>query len=282
LHPAFSNRNPLILGLLQITLGKLNRGKMTIYSHSRISTFEQCPLKYKFQYIDKLTPDIKQTIESFLGNMVHKTLQWIYNEVLQGRIPQLDEVIEFYITSWRADFGDEIKIVNQEYDVEYYFNKGIKFLIDYFLSNSPFQDNTIETEKKILIPLDSECKYIIQGYIDRLVHHKDTNIFEIHDYKTTSSMKAQEELDKDRQLALYSLGIRHMFQNVADVHLVWHFLAFNEKIISRRTPEQLKRLKQEIIELIKRIESTTKFKSNSGALCQWCEFQSHCPEINKK
>ncbi|MBI3815566.1 MAG: PD-(D/E)XK nuclease family protein, partial [Nitrospinae bacterium] len=26
---------------------------MPIYSHSRLSTYETCPLKYKLQYIDK-------------------------------------------------------------------------------------------------------------------------------------------------------------------------------------------------------------------------------------
>ena len=40
---------------------------MVIYSHSRLSTFEQCKLKFKFRYIDKLTPEIENTIEGFLG-----------------------------------------------------------------------------------------------------------------------------------------------------------------------------------------------------------------------
>jgi len=51
--------------------------KMMIYSHSRLAAFEQCPLRFKFQYIDKLKPDIKQSIEGFLGNKVHDTLEWI-------------------------------------------------------------------------------------------------------------------------------------------------------------------------------------------------------------
>ena len=30
---------------------------MPVYSHSRLSTFEQCPLKFKFRYIDYVEPD---------------------------------------------------------------------------------------------------------------------------------------------------------------------------------------------------------------------------------
>jgi len=249
---------------------------MVIYSHSRLSTFEQCPLKFKFQYIDRLKPDIQQSIEGFLGNKVHDTLEWIYNEVAKGRTFQLDEILQFYIENWHKDLNPDIKIVKEEYDSEHYFNQGIKFLIDYFVKHSPFKDNTIACEERILVKLDSEGKYQLQGYIDRLVHNKDTNIFEIHDYKTGGFLKPQEELDKDRQLALYSIGVRNMFEDVADVDLVWHFLAFNKKMTSKRTLEQLERLKQEIIELIDRIESAEEFPACPSILCKWCGFRSHC------
>ncbi len=254
---------------------------MKIYSHSKLSTFEQCPLKFKFRYIDKLKPDVEQTIEGFLGTKVHETLEWIYREILNKKNTELtlDEIIKYYALSWNKDYLDTIKIVKKESTPEDYFNKGIKFLIDYFISNKPFKDNTIEIEKKIFIDLNNQTKLI--GYIDRLVHHKDTNVFEIHDYKTSGTLKSQEELDKDRQLALYSIAIIENF-NAKDVHLIWHFLDFNKKIISKRTPEQLNELKKEIIKLIEKIESTKEFSPQPSCLCSWCEFQSYCPITNKQ
>jgi len=250
---------------------------MTIYSHSKLSTFEQCPLKFKLRYIDKIKPDIEQTIEGFLGIKVHETLEWVYNEMLKGREKeiQLDELIEYYAISWNRDYNSEIKIVKEEFQAEDYFNKGIRFLINYFKSHAPFKDDTIELEKRIFLDLEDGNKII--GYIDRLVHNKETNIFEIHDYKTTGTLKSQEELDKDRQLALYSLAIRDMFPEANDVHLIWHFLDFNKKIISKRTKEQLNQLKQDILQLIKKIESTNEFPPCPSALCGWCDFQGHCP-----
>jgi putative RecB family exonuclease len=250
--------------------------KMVIYSHSRLSTFEQCPLKFKFKYIDKLKPEIEQTIEGFLGNKVHEVLEIIYEEIAKGRTFQLDEVIQIYLEKWNKDISPEIKIIKKENDIEYYLNQGTNFLINYFVKHFPFKDNTIAIEKRIEVNLDLEGKYKLQGYIDRLVHHKETNIFEIHDYKTGSFLKSQEELDKDRQLALYSIGVKEMFNQAEDVHLIWHFLAFNKKMTSTRTQSQLEQLKQETINLIKKIESTKQFKKNKGVLCNWCEFQNHC------
>ena len=165
--------------------------------------------------------------------------------------------------------------------IEFYFNKGIRFLINYFLKNTPFKDNTIYTEKKIFISLDSKGEYFLVGYIDRLVHNKETNIFEIHDYKT-GSLKSQEELDEDRQLALYSIGIIETFKNVNNIKLVWHFLDSNKELISKRTMEQLIKLKGEIINLIKKIKSTKEFTTNKSNLCSWCEYKSKCPEFNKE
>jgi len=255
---------------------------MTTYSHSKLSTFEQCPLKFKFRYIEKIKPDIENTIEGFLGTKVHEALEWVYSEILKDKAREftLDEVIKYYAISWNQDYTNEIKIVKQELTAEDYFNRGIKFLIDYYTTHSPFKDSTIDIEKRIYLDLEDGNKII--GFIDRLVHNKETNIFEIHDYKTSGFLKSQEELDKDRQLALYSIAIKELFEEAEEVHLVWHFLDFNKKIVSKRTDEQLEQLKQEILQLIKKIESTTEFPPCPSNLCSWCEFQSHCSLTDNK
>ena len=252
---------------------------MTIYSHSRLSSFEQCPQKYEFRYIKRIPPDFDNSIEAFLGSMVHDTLEWIYKH--QGKELNLDDVIKYFVESWNKEYRADMKIVKEDVTAETYFNKGIKFLINYFLKHSPFKDNTIETEKKIYISLDGNREYQLMGYIDRLVHHPETNIFEIHDYKT-GAVKSQQDLDKDRQLALYSLGVRETFKDVKDVKLVWHFLDENKELTSERTIEQLQELKKEILELIKKIESTTEFPTNKSILCNWCEYRSKCPEFRKE
>jgi len=246
---------------------------MVIYSHSRLSTFEQCALKFKYKYIDNLPPDYEQSIEGFLGNKVHEVLQWIYNN--KDYKIDLDNIIKHFIELWNKDYNTNINIV-KDLSVDYYFNKGIKFLVNYYTKHYPFKDNTIATEKKIYVNLDNNGEYKILGFIDRLVHHKESNTFEIHDYKT-GTLKSQEELDNDRQLALYSIAIRETYEDVNDIHLIWHFLDYNEQRFSKRTIDQLNKLRNNIIELIKYIESTTVFQPNPGALCNWCEFQSYCP-----
>ena len=45
-----------------------------MYSHSRLETFEQCPQKYKFRYIDNIRTET-EGIEAFVGKRVHEALE---------------------------------------------------------------------------------------------------------------------------------------------------------------------------------------------------------------
>jgi putative RecB family exonuclease len=255
---------------------------MTIYSHSRLSTFEQCPLKYKFRYIDKIKPEIEKTIEAHLGSVVHNTLEWIYNSIKENpeNPPSLDHIINYYIQSWEKDLTKDTLIVKKQLTSQDYLNKGVQFLADYFQENYPFKDGTIECEKKIIIDLDENTK--IQGFVDRLVHNIETGEYEIHDYKTANTLPTQKKMDEDRQLALYSIAIKELYGKDKEVKLVWHYLAYNHKIISKRTQEQLEKLKEEIKSLIKQIENTKEFPPNKSILCDWCEYKNICPEWNFK
>lgn len=253
---------------------------MAIYSHSKLSTFEQCILKYKFRYIDKIKPLIETTIEAHLGKSVHDTLEWLYNTIKQNnKIPTIDETITYYSNKWQDEFSDAILIVKKHLNAKDYFNKGVQFLINYYVKHQPFKDGTIECEKRIILNLDDKGKYKIQGYIDRLVHNLKENQYEIHDYKTANSLPSREKIENDRQLALYSIAIKELVGWNKNIVLIWHYLAHNQKITSQRTNEQLERLKQEIIELINEIESTTNFPSSKSILCNWCEFKPMCPEF---
>ena len=253
---------------------------MKIYSHSRLNTFEQCPLKYKYKYIDKIII-IQTSIEAFLGKIVHNTLEWLYSQVKKNKIPIIDEVITYYATDWEKNYTPIIIIVKKELTTKDYFNKGIQFLLGYYTQHKPFDDNTLEVEKRIMINLDENGEYKLQGFIDRLVHNLEKDELEIHDYKTGNSLPTQEKIESDRQLALYSIAIKELFGQDKEVLLIWHYLAHNQKIVSKRTNEQLQELKKEIIELIKKIEATTEFPPNKSVLCDWCEHKSMCTAFNK-
>ena len=250
---------------------------MVEYSYSRISVFEQCPLKFKFQYIDKEKPDLVQTIEAFLGSRVHEVLEKLYKDLQFKKKNSLEDLLEYYKKVWEKHFSEEIHFNRKEYSEENYFEMGKQYISDYFNRRKPFEDGkTIALEELMRFKVGA---YFFQGYIDRLTKISSIH-YEIHDYKTNMRAKEQEELDQDKQLALYSLAVKKKFPEAKKIDLVWHFLAADLEMRSTRTAEDLQELQNEVTELIQEIELSEKknnFPFKVSALCDWCGFQRICP-----
>ena len=249
---------------------------MTVYSHSRLSCFEDCPQKYKFQYIDKIETEVEETVETYMGSLVHETLEKLYRDLQYHKKNTLHDLIGFLREEWVKNWSDSILIVKKEYGSNNYMKMAEKFITGYYNRYTPFnQGKTIALENRIIINLDDSGDYKLQGYIDRLSEVKD-GYYEIHDYKTNSRLPLPEYIEEDRQLALYAIGVRDRYPDAEDVHLIWHFLAFDKEIDSTRTENELIDLKQNTIELIDTIENEELFAPNHSGLCGWCEFKTIC------
>lgn len=253
---------------------------MTCYSHSRLGTFQQCKYKYKLQYIDKIKVDIPDTIETFMGKLVHETLEKIYKDLQFNKINSKEDLIKFYENQWDERYSDKIIVVNVEYTEENYKERGKKFIIEFYDHYKPFdQLRTIGLETEDKMPLEKGNHYHIR--IDRLACDKEGNYY-VCDYKTNNKLKLQDDLDEDRQLAMYSLWIKNMFNDCKSVKLVWYFLAFDKEMVSERSDEQLLQLKKEIEALIQEIEQSDSFPTHVTPLCNWCKFQQLCPAWKHK
>jgi len=80
---------------------------MPIYSHSQLSTYEECPLKYKLCYRDKIKRDV-ESVEAFLGSIVHEALKKCYGHVRLAKLATLDELLASYDNLWRQNWHDGI------------------------------------------------------------------------------------------------------------------------------------------------------------------------------
>lgn len=255
--------------------------KSAMYSHSRLSCFENCRLQFKLNYIDKLETEIEESVEAFMGKRVHEALEKLYRDVKFQKVPSLKELLDFYKSEWKKNWNEKILIVRKEYSQENFRKMGEKYIRDYYERFHPFdQDTTISMEKRITIGLQGKEgeRYAVQGYIDRLSSDNE-GTYTIHDYKTSGTLMTKEDADNDRQLALYAIAVKELYPDCKRVLLMWHYLAFNKDVVSERTDEQLQRLKSDVIGLIKEIESTTEFPPRVSALCEWCQFRPYCPNF---
>jgi putative RecB family exonuclease len=250
---------------------------MPTYSHSKVTCFENCPYQYKLRYIDKATPDTPETIELFMGKRVHETLEKLYKDKKFKKLVSKATLLKFYNDTWEKEYSPDIKVVKEGLTVENYRKMGKKFIEDYYDKYKPFDQLTIlglETEDRMTLKDGSQWHVRIDKFAC-----DDKGNYYVCDYKTNSRMKDQEEADEDRQLAMYSIWVKDKFKDCKSVKLVWHMLAFNKEVISERTEEQLKKLQNEVIAVIKKIESAKDFPTNVTALCDYCGFKNICPSF---
>ncbi len=253
-----------------------NKGDMH-YSPTQIATFKNCPKRYKFRYIDRIRTD-EENIEAFMGKRVHECLEKLYRELINSKKNSLKQILSFYEKRWKKKWHKNIRIVNKEFSKDHYFKTGQRCIEDYYKRYHPFdQQRTIGLELSVKIPLNGgDNPYFMTGIIDRLAYCGN-GVYEVHDYKTSSTLPDSARLEQDRQLPLYQLAVEEMWRDVKEVRLIWHFLAFDKELSSSRSPEELTLLKKEVRDTINRIETEEVFSPIESPLCGWCEYRSMCP-----
>jgi putative RecB family exonuclease len=249
-----------------------------LYSHSRLASFENCPKQFQFRYVLKI-PSETEGVEAFVGKRVHEVLERLYLFVGRDMVPGVDKVVSRYHALWEEHFDPgRIRIVREGMTFDHYRQLGERCLRNFYRRHYPFDhDETLGLEERVVFSLDASGRYKMQGIIDRIVRAPDGAI-EIHDYKTGQRVPSQRNLDRDRQLALYQIGLADRYGDDQAFRLVWHYVASGQIRSSARSPEDLAALRRETIELIDRVESEQEYAPRRIPLCQWCEYQSICPE----
>lgn len=250
-----------------------------VFSHSKLETYENCPFRYRLQYIERIRTG-RRSIEAFMGSAVHEVLEKLYRDLRMSRCPSLEELTDYYDHLWESTCTDDVFVVRSEFTREDYRRTGLRCLGDYYQRYHPFAGGVpVWLEKKVVIPLrDCEGRVVeFTGVLDRL-DSLDGGRYEIHDYKTSSSLPTRQELERDRQLSLYQLAVEEAFPDAREVELVWHYLVFDRELRLRRERGDLERIAAEAAAIARAIETADDFPPREGVLCDWCELQEYCPK----
>jgi CRISPR/Cas system-associated exonuclease Cas4 (RecB family) len=259
-------------------------------SYSALETYKSCPLKYKYQQIDKIkTPKSKEAV---FGTILHSTLKFIHTPGILS--PTLEQALEYFSNSWNPAVFDSPE------EERAAFVQGVKIIQDYYQKNNPADFNILNLESRFQIEIGpvkssaddhvaspkksasdhgaSEKRHIISGIIDRIDRTADG--FEIIDYKTAKKMPTQDRVEGDMQLSVYLAAFLSYYpqerKNLDKIKVSLYFLKHGMKLTASRTEEQLKENEAVFLETIKLIEEG-KFEPTISPLCDWCGYQNICP-----
>lgn len=249
---------------------------MPVYSHSRISSFENCPLQYRYRYVDRLKREV-EGVEAFVGKVVHEVLEDLYDDLDHARAAGAPAFTSRYNETWRKRLSPSVRIVRENMMLEDYRALGERCVELFYTRNHPFEGATeVKCEERVEFSLDAEGRYRMLGFVDR-IDRIGSDVIEIHDYKT-GSLPRSGALKTDRQLTLYEIALRDRYPGVKQFRHIWHYLAHDKKFIETRTADDLRKIRLNTINAIRKIEDTAEFPAKQSALCGWCEYQAICPE----
>ncbi len=249
------------------------------FSYSGLETYKKCPAQFKYRYIDQIhKPD--EGIEAFMGKRVHETIEFLYKNIYDGKIPFIDHVLQFYESIWKEQWHDRIAIVKRGETKDQYYQLGLDCIVRFYRNHQPFDEHVIGIELEMDFTLDGDENFRMKGIIDRL-DQDGHGAHVIHDYKTGKWIMNQKAADQDSQLALYQIALEQQHEDVTSVELVWHFLRYGVEVRSNRTATQLKRLthtlKHQIDAIRRHAEKHSEFPPKESILCNWCYYWEECP-----
>ena len=257
-------------------------------SYSAIETYLLCPQKYKFQEIDRIRPP--KSREALFGTLVHSALKYMFQK--DPLYPTFDEVVSFYrehfppLETFNQEAEhDPLKRPWTDEERQAYFEEGVRMLRNFYERNAPWNFTVLDLESRFEISLTDEKTgevHILAGVIDRIDKVGD-DTYEIIDYKTARRMPSQDAIDKNLQLALYSLGLQKRWPHIAekDITLSLYFLKHGEKLSTHPTPDTTKATQEHMLTTIREIEERVReqkgFEPTPNPLCDWCAFRPMCP-----
>jgi putative RecB family exonuclease len=283
-RPRPSLKQLSVVGIIMVAEDSWTRGMMQqpgtrTYSYSGLKTFTLCPLKYKFEYLDRERTGI-ESVEAFAGKCVHRVLRRLYEELWNGDLPELEDLRDFYESTWDNEWHPGVRIVRRNTRESDYFNFGLDCIENFYKSNSPFDESqTVILEGEVTFWLNRRAGRGFKCVIDRVSSLPD-GTYEIHDYKT--GRREPELGEAERQMSLYQMAVEAEFPQAKSIELVLHDLPRDRIHRKRQGQFDLQRIYRDTNELIDCIEREWHFAPRPGPLCDWCEFLDICPAFRER
>lgn len=242
----------------------MTKSKLLKLSASAVKTYEQCPRKYYFNYIERAPK--KQWDHFDLGNVCHRALELFHLEYMNNGLEKCKTLTNLMTKSFsaaRKEFPKaNNKIIAEAKDLLKDYLKSVQ------ATGMPVVKG-VETSFNLKLGKD----ILLRGFLDRLDIMKDTR-FRIIDYKTTKNVKYLDEF----QLLVYGLWLKNEHPDIKSFRGSYVLLRHGSKMKEFDfNMEDVGKLEKKLLDYASKINGEEEWPPIPTPLCNWCDFKGICP-----
>lgn len=238
-------------------------------SYSKIGRFEQCPLAYRYHYIDRLKNERGTAL--LFGSAIHDVLERLvkyHKDNNETCMPDLDRALSLWDDTFSESSLSGSKI----------YQEGVDILTDWCKSYGFVNwSRVLDVEREFAMRLGT---FEVIGYIDRIDKVNDTTVGVV-DYKTNRRLFTRDDLDNSLQLTIYALAVKEIYPWAKTVRLKFDMLRHGVSQYTDRDERQLEAAKRYIVNIAKRIsdlksDPDSVWPATINTNCNWCDHRKNC------
>ena len=247
-------------------------------SWSAVSTFMQCPLKFKFRYLESLP---EETLSSSLlfGSGIHQALEEFFRaELAGGPKPTLEKLVYIYRSTWLPADPEAVSLGGSD-TRESLDRLAVKVLQAFLASDSAgLLGHVLGIEEEISGLLVEGVPDLL-GRVDLVTEEKDS--LTITDFKTSRGKWSADTVEEaSSQLLLYS-SLAGAFSPKKTIRLRFVVLTKTanptvEQHFAEINPQKLARVKKIFERVWGAIQTGVFYPAPSVMNCSGCGFKQAC------
>jgi RecB family exonuclease len=240
------------------------RSKLLNLSASRVDTYEKCPRKYYYRYVEKLPT--KEWSHLTLGIYVHRALELFHARHNRTGVSDLRKLMGECSRDAFQEFTKEGKTLSAE-DLAAAKNMMADYLARVEIEGMP---NVLSVEERFTVPLTDQFDLV--GVVDRIDQDPD-GVYHIKDYKTSKSARYL----KPFQLNTYGLHLLSRYPDADRFRASYIMLRLSGRDVSFEfTAEDVSKCRETLIKRAESITSEERWITRPTRLCDWCDFKDVC------